>query len=348
MKKRKDVGVAITLILIILSANLCYAVSNLNSQSSNFFTVNKTQASKGDNLELSFDISKIDAEKFSIILNAKTNSSTSSAEVSNDVLDTSKISASSNDFNIEKNSEGDVVIDIDKSKLSFNKITIYYTIPDLTVGTEIEFTAKAISNTNYDMSKSDNSTNSNENYNLLKEEKITVKIVEKSTNENEAKDKIGDNTQENGKENYQRGDDQNGINNDSFSGKLNDSSKSNVNESNEKNYNNQSNSIENLQSGTNQEVEETYSGSYNNYLSSLSIDGLNLNSEFNKEKLTYFASASDISSLCVTATAEDENAIVNITGNTDLSCGINKILISVTAENGNVRYYRIFVNVSNS
>lgn len=88
----------------------------------------------------------------------------------------------------------------------------------------------------------------------------------------------------------------------------------------------------------------TYNGSNNNYLSSLSITGITLSPDFIKENSTYFATVTDASDLEVNATAEDSDATVKITGNTGIKEGTNKILITVTAENGDIRYYRIFVN----
>ena len=59
--------------------------------------------------------------------------------------------------------------------------------------------------------------------------------------------------------------------------------------------------------------------------------------------MTYFAEVENQSSVNVSVTKEDETATVCITGNDSLKSGENKILISVTAENGDVRYYRIFI-----
>ena len=60
--------------------------------------------------------------------------------------------------------------------------------------------------------------------------------------------------------------------------------------------------------------------------------------------LTYFINTNNTNSFNVIATAEDSTAKVCIVGNDNIQSGNNKILISVTAENGNIRYYRIFVN----
>lgn len=88
----------------------------------------------------------------------------------------------------------------------------------------------------------------------------------------------------------------------------------------------------------------TYQGSYHNYLASLAVSGYDFQSEFIKTNDTYFITvANDVTAVTVDAAADDEDAVVAVTGNDDLSVGVNKILVSVTAENGNVRTYRIYV-----
>ena len=69
-----------------------------------------------------------------------------------------------------------------------------------------------------------------------------------------------------------------------------------------------------------------------------------LNKEFSKENSTYFITVEkDVSSLEIIANADDEASSVCIYGNEEIADGTSKILISVTAENGNVRNYRIYV-----
>lgn len=88
----------------------------------------------------------------------------------------------------------------------------------------------------------------------------------------------------------------------------------------------------------------SYQGSQNNYLSSLSITGVEFKNEFKKTNTSYFATVGeDITDVTVNATAEDSDAIVTIYGNTDLKTGKNKILINVTSEDGSVRTYKIYV-----
>lgn len=87
-----------------------------------------------------------------------------------------------------------------------------------------------------------------------------------------------------------------------------------------------------------------YNGSYNNYLESLSVDGYGFQTEFSKTNETYFITVgSDVESLSINAAAEDGEATFTVAGQSSLRAGLNKILVSVTAENGSVRNYRIYV-----
>lgn len=88
----------------------------------------------------------------------------------------------------------------------------------------------------------------------------------------------------------------------------------------------------------------TYNGSQNNYLSSLSVTNYSLNTEFNKTNNTYFVNVgNDVTSIEINYEENESTQTVKIYGNKNLSAGLNKVLISVTAENGNVREYRIYI-----
>lgn len=98
------------------------------------------------------------------------------------------------------------------------------------------------------------------------------------------------------------------------------------------------------QSKTNTET-VTYNGSDDNYLTNISINGEDL-SDFNTTKTTYFKNMdSSTTSVKITYDKSDSNATVCVYGNTDLKSGTNKILITVTAENGNTRTYRIYITI---
>ena len=95
---------------------------------------------------------------------------------------------------------------------------------------------------------------------------------------------------------------------------------------------------------TQAELEASYSK--DNYLKSLSVDGYDLTPDFNKDTLEYSLELeNDIREIKVSAAANDSKSDVDGTGKHELVEGENKITISVTAENGNVRNYIINATV---
>ena len=79
-----------------------------------------------------------------------------------------------------------------------------------------------------------------------------------------------------------------------------------------------------------------------NYLSSLVVEGSNLNPEFNKETLEYTVELESGTSLInIKATAQDNKALITGTGTKQVSEGANNFEIVVTAENGSKRIYKI-------
>ena len=110
------------------------------------------------------------------------------------------------------------------------------------------------------------------------------------------------------------------------------------------NSNIQYNSMSNISIGGSQVAKVTYKGSDNNYLSELSVEGYTLNREFSKENTTYFITVgNEVEEVEIATNVIHDEATVTIYGNKELKEGTNKILIAVTAENGNVRNYRIYV-----
>ena len=88
----------------------------------------------------------------------------------------------------------------------------------------------------------------------------------------------------------------------------------------------------------------TYNGSDNNYLNSLSIKGYKFDNNFSKEKTTYFVTVKNSTKkVTVNYKRSSTKSKVIVTGNTNLKVGINKILVTVNAENGSSRVYRIYV-----
>lgn len=86
--------------------------------------------------------------------------------------------------------------------------------------------------------------------------------------------------------------------------------------------------------------------SSNNYLSSISLNVGNLSPEFYRETFEYTVEnlPENITELEINATAEDERAQISGLGVISLEPGENRLQISVTAENENVREYVLIVN----
>lgn len=84
--------------------------------------------------------------------------------------------------------------------------------------------------------------------------------------------------------------------------------------------------------------------SSNKNLSSLSIEGIELDPKFNKETTQYAAKVDgDVTELKIDAKAEDSKAKVTVEGNKDLKEGDNVIKVKVTAEDDTTRTYFITV-----
>ncbi len=82
----------------------------------------------------------------------------------------------------------------------------------------------------------------------------------------------------------------------------------------------------------------------NNNLSSLKIEGVEINPSFNKDITNYTAMvSSEVTNLDIKAITESNTADVKIEGNKDLKDGENTIKITVTAEEGTKKVYTIVV-----
>lgn len=86
-----------------------------------------------------------------------------------------------------------------------------------------------------------------------------------------------------------------------------------------------------------------YYASSNNYLSSLEIDGYEI--EFDKDTLEYKITVkNDVTSLDIRANAEDYRSRVEITGNEGFKEGKNTVTITVRSEDGSTREYKLVVD----
>ena len=318
MNRKVKLVVASVILVIVLGINISYAISNSNSSS--FFEVNKNEISKGETLEMTIDLSKIEYKQFEFVLSSNT-------QIDNISTDEANIS-----LNQENN---DIAIDINKEQLNINKIVLYYQIPEnIEIGTKINLNAQIkIENDEIE----NEVVEGDEDWIIADSKQVEITIIEKDNKNNENNKNEENKNQGNNENNKQQDDRQN----DKIPQNNNENTKNKMinNAGNVKNMSNNSSSVK--QSNGQTEI-ATYNGSSNNYLSSLKINGVQLTTDFNKEKKTYFASVENMETIKVTANAGDSNSKVAITG-TSLKSGENKVLISVTAENGDVRYYRIYV-----
>ncbi len=95
---------------------------------------------------------------------------------------------------------------------------------------------------------------------------------------------------------------------------------------------------------TQEQLQESYSK--DNYLKSLGIENLTLTPEFNKETLTYSIELEPLTtSINLIGTKNDSKSTISGLGFRDLSVGLNKLDIVVTAQNGSKRTYIINATV---
>ena len=86
--------------------------------------------------------------------------------------------------------------------------------------------------------------------------------------------------------------------------------------------------------------------SKDNYLKSLSIDGLKLTPAFKKDVMEYRAEANaNTTSINIKATKNDSKSSISGAGKHNVGEGENKFNITVKAQNGSTRTYKVIVNV---
>lgn len=326
-KKIRLIIVSLT-VLTILGINISYAISNSNI--SVFFEVNKTEIAKGETLEMTIDLSKIDYKKFEFVLN----SNVKIASIYTDEKVTDK------DDIILNKEDNDIVIDINKEQLNLSKIVLYYQIPEsIEIGTKIELNAQIkIENSETENQEKNDVENQaedskEENWTIVDTKQVEITIIEKNTDNMDDKNKKDDNEENKNQEDNKQNESKNNSQNENIQEKTINNTSS---------VKNTGNNVESTKGSNAQTDTVTYNGSNNNYLTSLTIEDAQLTTDFNKEKSTYFATVENIEEITVTANVEDSSSKVAITG-ANLKNGENKVLISVTAENGDVRYYRIYV-----
>lgn len=359
--------VILVLIVTIFSIkNIVYAIDN-----NNFFYANNTNVAPGDTVELIIDLNKIEYETFESVL---------STDLSEDNIDKIYTDNSNVDINIKDNK---LTVSLSKQEIEKltlyykvpdnlevgTEIKLTATITNSNDEEKTENTSNNkegnIENTvsNVEAVEEENLPNNKTDENNTQEYK-TAEVILKVTNQNITDKENNNDDKNNGEKNQGKENEDINISNESKDIENTNNSNNipnrntenaetelvtnnNLSKSSNMQYSSNGNTT-NLTAGTylSSNVEETvqYNGSNNNYLKDLSIEGYELSSAFSKENNTYFLTVeSSVDSITVNTEAEDENSIVYIYGNNTLAEGTNKILISVTAENGNVRNYRIYV-----
>lgn len=319
--KRKIISILAILILLIITIYNSISLATTENEEKTFFEVDNTDISLGNDLLININIDKIDYQNFKVVVTS--NIQMDEVTMTEDSIDGAEVNVESND---------EITLIGNKSTMNVNQITLKYNIPDnVTVGSKLIFTAKL--------------TNIDDETIAETSREITVNVVEKQNSEDP--NTTGGQTNEVG-------------NNSSINQNMPNSTQ-NSTQNGTQTVNMQSSAIGTITksvssqiagstmgiSGASTSTQETvvYNGSSNNYLSTLEVSGYNLNTNFSKTNSTYFITAKDTTSLNITANAEDSTATVKVYGDGELTEGTNKVLISVTAENGNVRTYRIYVTI---
>ena len=310
--------ISIVLVTFILPSTYSCAIEEA------FFEISELEVSKNDKIEMIINLNQIKYNKF--LFELKASEDIENVEIGgNEITDnTDKITDAG--LEVEK-SGNEISIEINKETNNLDSLILYYQVPqNLNVNDKIKFVA-TITNLDSNETEADTQTVETE-VNIIENTKNT-----EDNNRNDNKNQNGNNEQNNVKQNENVGNPQ---------GTEQNNIEKNTDQSNTTNTKNTISSSGTTSKTTEQTV--TYNGSDNNYLSDLSVNGYTLNKEFSKENSTYFITVEkDVSSLEITANADNEASSVCIYGNEEIADGTSKILISVTAENGNVRNYRIYV-----
>ena len=334
MNRKIQIILSAIIVIILFGIQVSYALST--NEEVGFFEVSANEIASGETLEMTFNLDKIEYDNFKILLNSN--------------IDTGEIYTDEN-ITIEEDSDA-IVIEVDKNKLNLSKIKLCYAVTEnMDLNTIIQLKAQ-VQIEEIETQDDEGNTVTQIQDKVVLEESKNVTIVEKTKNENTENDNTQKNTgtvskPSSSNENMLQKSSQNLNNTNAKSGNTNMSSNATNNAKTSNIASGVSSKQSSTQSGEKNET-ATYNGSNNNYLKKIKVKGLELNTTFNKENTTYFINVTDTSSLKITATAEDDSAKVVVTGNDSISEGTNKILIAVTAENGDVRYYRIFVNCDTS
>ena len=360
--KMKILILFIVMILLCFSFVVATTVKN-ETQKINILNCEPSEVSPGESFELSIDMSYISFDNFKIELSSNINLDAPFVDNSESIE--TKISDYKN-------------IEITGSKDNLNILKLNYTVPeDISFGTSIQFIVKISSTDVSDdetspvviedsitLSVVENSSSSTNNDNTDNETDGNSSNTINDEHDNNIPDNTNTSSNSNMTGNISIPGNSNMSNNSSisngnspyenFDNKDTNSRSQSVTQSVQtftvnldnlsKSANSSIQSVERNSSDTSTSEEVTYLGSSNNYLSSLSVSGFDFTQEFSKTNSTYFVTVgADTSSITINASAEDGSSTICVYGDDNLSSDINKILVNVTAENGNVRTYRIYV-----
>lgn len=325
--KKKIISILLIMLILIFVATLNYAkYTEMLEENIQIVETNKEEYSKNETIEL--------------IVNTQNNPYTNSTVIiKSDNIDIENFQTNETEDIIDENIEkenGQITINLTKEQ-TLNKIVLYYSIPEnIEINETITFEVTV-----------QNKENDEEEQMITKQVKIIEDEQDDKPNTEKGEENFETDTKVEAELNGENLNNQESLKNNS---QFNAQSQNNMQveqvsnrQSNSQSTTQVSMSAQDTSRSTNQQT-VTYNGSSNNYLSNLEIENYELNEDFSKENSTYFVNIeNDVEELEITAEAEDSNAYISVYGNENLKTGTNKVLIFVTAEDGSVRTYRIYV-----
>lgn len=357
MKKRK-ISIIVIIVAMCIFGTFVFANNTKNiSQKKEFFSVDKENASVGDIVTMTLDLSQINYDEFVLTIQADKqiidNSQITEQEDSED--ETTIIEKGA--ITLKKESDVTMKLFASKKDLSTDEIKLCFVVPEtMNIGDKININATI-----------EEINNASDNEETLNEDNIEESIEEAKEDEEEIKEDGEENEveeeeiEEKVEEAEQTESEKNSIQEITITITIVEKSKKeNTMDANAinlenafKEQKNTSKTTENTQNAStsnksktasSSNTAETYKGSSNKYLSNIEIDGYKLTPEFNITNTTYFLEVeSDITSLNIITEKFDSTEKVTIYGNEELKTGTNKILVNVTAEDGSTKFYRIYV-----
>ena len=312
--KKKLIGLFLILLLLLPSLGFyfSYAQDDLTQETTPLLTVDNTEVSAKSSFNLKVNLDLIEIQNFIITITPN--------------ITLENVSVQAQNLNISTLNDV-LTISGDIENLSSNELLISYTIPEnTTIDSIIELNAHVYS--------------INDTETLLLEDTASIKVIATSSDSTSNTNQDKNQSTENSKEN-------NGVipsNTENFESTAAKQMTSSNQETSQTSMSGISTTTMSSSKTSGETV--TYNGSDNNYLSNLLIESYDLTTTFTKTNTSYFVSLpSDTTSININAVAEDSSATICVYGNTNLTSGTNKILISVTSESGSVRTYRIYATI---